>query len=122
MAESYLFKPGEVESGLKRLGFKILSGRGKGDHIFLIKPVVCQNNESHTAKAIIDTGTPELHPKAVKTTCERTGLTEEKLKLAIKGKYSKKQYEQDLRKIPKINLLSPQQKAGYLKNIRKGNL
>jgi predicted RNA binding protein YcfA (HicA-like mRNA interferase family) len=110
MATNYVFKPREVINGLKKLGFEVLSGRGKGDHVLLARVIRCQNDETHTAKALVDRTANSLHPKAVATICARTGLTEEKLQLAIKGKYTRKQYEADIVQIPKIDFLSPEQK------------
>ena len=115
MGARYVFKPRQVLSGLKKLGFEVLPGRGKGDHLFLVRSVTCRDGERHTVKALVDATAPAVHPKAVAMICARTGLTPEKLRDAAKGNYSRAQYEQDMLQIPKIDLLSPDQRASYLK-------
>ena len=115
MGESYVFKPREALSGLKKLGFEVLPGRGKGDHVILAKTIICKDGERHTAKVVIDATAASLHPKVISTICARAGLTKEKLKAAIKGRYSQEQYERELSQIPKIELLAPNQRAGYFR-------
>ncbi|MFB0533967.1 MAG: hypothetical protein ACETWR_03180 [Anaerolineae bacterium] len=100
---------------MKKLGFEILPGRGKGSHTVWAKAVVCKDGESHTLKIVMPAYKRELHPDTLAVICARTGLTPQKLKLAAKGKYTREQYERDLLEIPQIDLLSPAQRTAYLK-------
>jgi predicted RNA binding protein YcfA (HicA-like mRNA interferase family) len=118
VAKSVVLKPREVIAGLRKLGFELFPERGKGSHMFAVKLVVCEDGEPHTIRVMIPRHKRELHPDTLASICARTGLTAEKFKQATQGTYRREQYERELRQTPKIDLLSPEQRAAYLR--RKG--
>lgn len=120
MAKSVVLKPREVIAGLSKLGFAILPKRGKGSHMFAVKSVVCKDGEPHTIRVTVPRYRRELHPDTLASICARTGLTAEKLRQAAQGAYRREQYERELSQLPKVDLLSPEQRAAYVRRKRGG--
>jgi predicted RNA binding protein YcfA (HicA-like mRNA interferase family) len=119
VAKSVVLKPREVISGLRKLGFELLPKRGKGSHLFAVTSVICTDDEPHTIRVTIPRYKRDLHPDTLASICARTRLTAEKLKQAARGTYRRGQYERELSQTPKVDLLSPEQRATHLK--RRGN-
>ena len=115
VAKGVVLRPREVISGLRKLGFELLPKRGKGSHLFAVKSVICKDGEPHTIRITVPRYKRDLHPDTLASICARTGLTAEKLKQAARGAYRRDQYEEELRRTPKVDLLSPAQRTAYLR-------
>lgn len=107
MGRRHIWKPRQVIRALRKLGFTQDRKRGKGDHIWFYKRVICLGGEKHTIITMVDPGVDDIPHSTMGYILDALALDDERFYKAYTGEYTEEMYEAYLLTVPKERLLPP---------------
>lgn len=103
----HIWKPRQISRGLENLGFTKDTKRGKGDHAWFHKQVICLNCERHTIVTMVDMGAENIPYGTMDYILDALTLDDDTFWQAFSGEYTAQTYEAYLLTIPKKRLMPP---------------
>ncbi len=107
MGRRHIWKPRQASRGLENLGFTKDTKRGKGDHVWFYRRVICLNGEHHTIVTMVDMGVEDIPYATMDYILGALALDDDTFWLAYSGAYTAQMYETYLLTIPKKRLMPP---------------
>ncbi len=107
MGRRHLWKPREASRALERLGFIKDTKRGKGDHVWFYKRIICLDDAPHTITTMVDMGVKTIPYKTMDYILDAVALDDETFLSALKGDFTPAMYDTYLRTVPKNRLMPP---------------
>ena len=89
------------------LGFTEDVKRGKGDHVWFYKRVICLNGERHTIVTMLDVGVSDIPHRTMEHILDALALDDETFWQAYKGQFTEAMYDEYLLTVPKERLMPP---------------